>query len=231
MIIFKVDVGKLLKQKAKSFDPSDTIRLTEIAHVGGKAFITHINKMEMAIRLPGLIKANVDSSKSIPINVLTIQGMMYKGLKTCLSLRMQQKVLQMTQSDRINRAKQGCLLESLGLEGSCAPDCINCSKKHLLKQFIELVQQANKGSRPEPFAQIVSSKLETVLLEFQSCPWLLLGSNQFPHCMFRAMMEILKVGLRSHLTEKSNFGFGALTRIEEVYKFTMRGRGVRLILK
>ena len=219
-----MDTAKLLKQKSKSFDPSDTLRLTEIAYIAGRAFTTHLNKMEMAIRLPGLLKMDLKDPRNTPVNIATIRGMMYKGLKTCLSIRMQQRVLQMTHSEKISRAKQSCLVESLGIEGNCPADCIHCSKKHLLKQFTDLIEMANLNSRPEPYAQIVSRKLELVLIGYQSEPWLLLGFHQFPNSMFRAMMEVLRIGLKAHLTETSNFSFGALTRLEEIYRMTTRGK-------
>lgn len=213
----------MLKQKNKSFDPSDTFRLIEVAYVSGRSFVTHINKVEMVIRLPGLLDFDVNDFSKMPLNIATCKGMIYKGLKTCLAIRMQQKVFQVTHADRINQAKQSCLFQSLGIEKGCSSSCLNCSNAHMLKQLIELTEQANKMSRPEPYAQICAGKLESVLLGYRSNPWLLLGSQGFPNSMFRVMVEILKVGLRSHLTEKANFGFGALNRIEEIYRMVSSG--------
>lgn len=218
-----MDVGKLLKQKNKSFDPSETIRITEVAYVAGKAFSTHINKTELVIRLPGLIEFDENDLFSAPINIATCKGLLYKGLKSCLAIRMQQRVMQVTHAERIERDGRSCLAQSLGISGSCTDDCPICKNGHLLKQFVELVGQANEVTRPEPFAQICSKQLEKCLLAFQSNPWLLLGSKEFPNAMYRAMMEILKVGIRSHLTERSNFGFGALNRMEEIYKMVTTG--------
>ena len=222
-----MDIGKLLKQKHKSFDPSDTFRLIEVAYVSGRSFVTHLNKCELVIRLPGLLDFDTNDFTKMPLNIATSKGMIYAGLRTCLSIRMQQRVFQITHADRINQAKQRCLTQSLGIENGCSSDCLNCSNAPVLKHFIELTEQANKMSRPEPYAQICAGVLEKVLMGFRSDPWLLLGSQGFPNSMFRTLIEILKVGLRSHLTEKANFGFGALNRIEQVYRVVTQGKGTR----
>lgn len=219
-----MDIGKLLKQKTKSFDPSETIRVIEVAYVAGKHFSTHLNKTELVIRLPGLIEFDENDPFSAPINIATCRGLLYKGLKGCLAVRMQQRVMQVTHADKIEQQGRACLAQSLGINGGCTSDCPICSNGHLLKQFVELVGQANEVTRPEPFAQICSRQLERCLLAFQSSPWLLLGSKEFPNAMYRAMMEILKVGIRSHLTERSNFGFGAFNRMEEIYKMVTQGQ-------
>ena len=221
---FKMDISKLLKQKSKSFDPSETLRIIEVAYVAGRCFSTHLNKTELVIRLPGLIEFDENDPLTAPINIATCRGLLYKGLKGCLAIRMQQRVMQVTHAEKIEQNGRACLAQSLGISGNCTSDCPICTNGHLLKQFIELVSQANDVTRPEPFAQICSRQLEKCLLAFQSSPWLLLGSKDFPNAMYRAMVEILKVGLRSHLTERSNFGFGAFNRMEEIYRMVTLGK-------
>ena len=115
-----MDVGKLLKQKMKSFDPAETLRTIEVAYVAGKAFCTHLNKIELVIRLPGLIELDEnDPFNGAPINVSTCKGLLYKGLRSCLSIRMQQKVMQVTHADKIDQISRGCLAQSLGINGGC----------------------------------------------------------------------------------------------------------------
>ena len=192
----------------------------------GKAFCTHLNKTELVIRLPGLIDYNESDPTSAPINISTCKGLLYSGLKTCFAIRMQQRIMQTTHVEKIGQSSRGCLTQSVGISNGCGEKCTVCENYNLLKQFTDLVKQANEITRPEPFAQIVSRRLEKCLMAFRTCPWLLLSSRDFPNCMYRALLEILKVGLRSHLTERSNFGFGALTRMVEVYRMATSGQAL-----
>ena len=221
-----MDIHKLLKQKSKSFDPSDTLRITECAYVTGRAFATHLNKAELVIRLPGLIKFNEANPTDAPINILTCKGLLIKGLRTCFAIRMQQKIMQSTHVEKIGQANRSCLAQSVGVNGGCSNNCILCENGHLLKQFAELVRQANEITRPEPYAQICSRQLERCLMAFRTSPWSLLGCSDFPNHMYRAMVEILKVGLRAHLTDRSNFGFGAFSRMEQIYKMVTSGNDI-----
>ena len=129
----------------------------------------------------------------------------------------------MTNADRIQAARQKCVAQSLGIQKGCDAQCTNCNKGHLLKQFIDLVVQANHATRPEPFAQIASGQLEKLLLAYQSEPWLLLANPDFSNCMFRTMVETMKVGIRVHMIGNSYFGFGALNRLEEIYRMITLG--------
>ena len=213
----------MLKHKDTSFDPSDTLRVTEIGHVAGRAFRTHLNKVEFVIRLPGLLDLNNDKN-SQPINVQTCRNLLYKGFKSCLAIRTQQKVLQMTSADKIQAARLQCVAQSMGIKKGCDEQCTNCTKGHLLKQFVDLALQSNSASRPEPFAQIASGQLEKLLLAYQRNPWLLLANPDFSNCMFRTMVETMKIGIRVHMTGNSNFGFGALNRLEEIYRMVTTGK-------
>ena len=130
----------------------------------------------------------------------------------------------MTNANVIQEAKNKCLNHSLGLNKGCGDKCTSCNGKELLKQFTELMNEANNATRPEPFAMIAAQKLEKVLIAFQDSPWILLGETDFSNNMFKVLVEVMKVGVRNHLTQKSYFAFGALSRLEEIYRVITAGK-------
>ena len=173
--------------------------------------------------MPGLLGTDTSDLTNQPLNVRTLKSVICKGLKVCLSIRMQQQVLQVTHAKTIQEAKNRCLNHALGLSSGCVEDCTNCNGKNLLKQFTDLMSKANDATRPEPFGMIAAQKLEKVLLAYQENAWLLLGDDGFSNGMFKCLVEVMKIGLRNHLMERGYFAYGALSRLEEIYRVVTTG--------